>query len=241
MPARFRVMLRKKETIASDVVRFDFTPSMDDFVFTPGQSIQLIIPAIFDSSKAEGVRSFTLLYDAEKPGTVSIATALSESRFKKYLLDCPPGNSIEAFGPIGSSLLPEGNQPLCMITSGIGITALISLIRYSTEREKRDITLLYGGGHPNEMAFSPELFKLDDTHSSFHYHPFLTDDKEIPEAYRRGEVNSSDIKDILGKKLDKTIFIITGSLTESNRLLAELNTLDIDKSRIKTEIFAGYG
>lgn len=240
MPERFRAILRAKEHIARNIARFDFSPSIDSFSFVPGQHVQLKIPAIFDVSKPDGIRNFLLIYDPEKPSAISIATVLTGSKFKSYLLDCPIGNSIEAFGPLGSFKLPEQNDPVCMIAEGIGITAMISLIRYSIAHERRHITLLYSSKDVEDMAFSKELTGIASEDSLFTYLPFLTDSDHPLKEFRSGEITANAIQEAVGEKLETTTFMVAGPPGKVKRIREGLGSIGVSQSRIKVEIYTGY-
>jgi len=76
-----------------------------------------------------------------------------------------PGDRAAVMGPYGrfSFLLRPERKRLVMVAGGIGITPIMSMLRYMRDREEdREVLLLYGNRTPSDIAFAEELAGMAD-------------------------------------------------------------------------------
>ncbi len=98
----------------------------------------------------------------EKKYISSTIKALGD--FTATIKDTQPGDTAAVHGPFGRFshvLHPEENE-LVFLAGGIGITPLMSMLRYMRDKkEKRSVLLLYGNPNAEQIVFRRELEKIE--------------------------------------------------------------------------------
>jgi ferredoxin-NADP reductase/MOSC domain-containing protein YiiM len=85
--------------------------------------------------------------------------------------DLRAGAVLDAAAPRGDFVLDEGTGPVLLISAGIGVTPVLSILhQLSTARSQREIWWLYGARGPREHPFAAEAHALLATlpHASEH-------------------------------------------------------------------------
>jgi len=156
---RYALSLRLKK-------RTSLTPSTDEFIFEterpfmyePGQYMELMIA--HKRADFRGVRRrFSI---TSVPGAKQISFGIKfyepSSSFKRTLRTLGEGAVIRATVVAGDFVLPKDvSRPLLFVAGGIGITPFISHLR--SQKNARDITLVYAVSSPQEIAYRDELVK----------------------------------------------------------------------------------
>ncbi|MDD2834834.1 MAG: FAD-dependent oxidoreductase [Methanothrix sp.] len=71
-------------------------------------------------------------------------------------------------GPYGKLILQENHEKICMLSGGIGITHLRSMIRYSTDKGlKTSIILLYFNLFEDSIAFKNDFDEMQNRNLDF--------------------------------------------------------------------------
>lgn len=92
------------------------------------------------------------------------------------------------YGQFYSDTIANEDTPLVLIGGGIGITPLLSIIRYELERKtNRDIELVWSLAHDQDVFLLNELEVLKGKHSNFNYHITLSQEKH--DHYHYGRLN----------------------------------------------------
>ena len=240
MPGQFNLKLVIREYVAKDTMEFGFRIIGDTLTFKPGQHIQLMIPEIYDKNKVEGTRFFSLISDPADHGSLSIATRLSNSTFKGYLLTCDLNQAFIAFGPLGSFVSPPGERPLVLFALGIGITALLPIVREATASGNRKVLLFYINNKLEEVAFASELFNLQKKYGHFNFYPYLLGGNIGLESYRSGKPSDESIIDALGNDLHSMDIMMSGPPRQVYEFRKQLQSIGIPQASTKVEIFSGY-
>ena len=93
--------------------------------YKPGQYIHLHLTTNESTS-----RPFSLASSPTDNGKLIVATKLSDGPFKQAINELKPADTIKVSGPFGIFTLHENNQrPAVMLSDGIGITPLRSMIK----------------------------------------------------------------------------------------------------------------
>jgi len=240
MPEQFNLKLVSREYVAKDTMAFQFRIIDNTLTFKPGQHIQLMIPEIYDKNKVEGTRFFSLISDPADHGSLSIATRLSNSTFKRYLLTSDLNKAFIAFGPLGSFVAPLGERPLILFALGIGITALLPIVREATASGNKKVFLFYINNKLEEVAFASELFNLQKKYGYFNFYPYLLGGNLGIESYRTGKPSDESIIEALGTDLQNMDVMMAGPPRQVYEFRKQLQSIGIPQASTKVEIFSGY-
>src|SRR5689334_17838123 len=106
---RIPVTLKRREEIASATWTFTFSRGGPPFAFTPGQAVDVFLPALLHDDPRGPQRPFTVAGTAGSDGFF-IATRVRGSGFKRTLLEMPLGSTVEISEPWGDFVLPRTGQ-----------------------------------------------------------------------------------------------------------------------------------
>lgn len=153
-----------------------------------------------------------------------------------------PGDTAAVHGPFGrfSHALHPEEKDLVFIAGGIGITPLMSMLRFMRDRgEDREVLLLYANRDEKSIVFRDELARME-TSTGF---PRLkavhvlgrADDNWQGET---GRVTGDTIDRYCGGDLAGKVFYLCGPPPMRKALTAALKKRGVADSQIRTEIFS---
>ncbi len=138
------------------------------FIFLPGQFLTFL-------AEIEGMavrRSYTIASSPAQRDYVEITVKREEQGAEsRYLHDqVAVGDLLQVSGPAGNfTFTGEEAASIVLIAGGVGITPMMCVIRYLTDRGfPGDIFLLYGARAIEEFIFREELEYLRKRHASLH-------------------------------------------------------------------------
>jgi len=151
---------------AKDILSLELTSATGDELppFTPGSHLEL--------SLGNGqTRHYSLLNDPAERYRYVIAVGLTAdtrggSRFIHETVR--QGDSLKASFPRNNFPLDENAEHYCFVAGGIGITPILSMIRWCHSRGK-DWRLIYAARNRVRAAFYEDLLELDSSRISFHF------------------------------------------------------------------------
>lgn len=150
------------QQISPTVKVFGFDLGGVDIEFLPGQWVDLYV----DTGNAVEVGGYSIISTPLQQGAIELAIKrLPHGRAAAYLHDrAKVGDEVELRGGSGGfHFEPEWNGPLMLIAGGIGITPLISIMRYVDQsRLENPIELIYSASQPSELLFREEIQAIAD-------------------------------------------------------------------------------
>ncbi len=140
-----------------------------DFEFRAGQYIWLMIPELKYPDPRGNTRMFSIASSPANKDKISIIFRISESGFKKTLVEMAPGSEVIFSGPFGPLKLPENNStPIVFVAGGVGVAPLLSMVRFSSETASgHKITLIYPNASETKTAYLDELEQIEKSNSNF--------------------------------------------------------------------------
>lgn len=176
------IILSEKKNIAENTVELTFLVSDPNFAFKAGQYVSIEIPSLAVERVPDRCHDFSIASSPSNPKEISIAIRVSQSVFKTALLSLPVGAVVNIDGPKGVLTLPEVvAEPIIFVAGGIGITPLLSMIRFATETSStQQITLLYCNSKNETTAYHEELLALEQKNPNFKMHTLLGTPDEKP-------------------------------------------------------------
>jgi ferredoxin-NADP reductase len=231
-------VIKNKKEIARGILGVDLEVS-EDFHFEPGQFsyFELISPPYSDS-KGNG-RYFSIVSSPKEAGTISFATRITESAFKKSLAEIPLGSEIK-IGPFaGNFILPKRDPGhIVFIAGGIGITPFISMLRQVKEEKLGyKITLIYSNKDRESAAFFEELERYTKENGNFRLVLTMTGDEKWEGEKRFLDKNF--ISDYV-RDMKIPVYFISGPPAMVQNLAGILAAEGVNNQNIKTDSFSGY-
>lgn len=139
------------------------------FTFLPGQFLTLTVARDGRTVK----RSYTIASSPAQRGYIEITVKREEQGFvSRYLCDeVREGTLLQVSAPQGYfTFTGKEAESIVLIGAGVGITPLMSVIRYLTDRAwPKDIYLLFSCRTPDQFAFGAELEHLHRRHANLHF------------------------------------------------------------------------
>lgn len=142
----------------------------------------------------------------------SICDAPSESRYRlgiksephavvgPYLRDVAKvGDGLQVSAPRGSFTLRGGNEPVVLLSAGIGVTPVLGMLHaLARESSQREVWWLYGARNRNEHPFVTETNHLLDA---------------LPNAHTHVWYSKPGSEDVIGRDFDSPGHVDVGSFT----------------------------
>ena len=148
------------QQVSPTVKVFSFDLGGVDLPFLPGQWVDLFI----DTGASVEVGGYSITSTALQRGSIELAVKrLDHGAAAAYLHDrARLGDVVQIQGPSGGfHHEPEWQGPLVLVAGGIGITPLISILRYVDQSQLGNpLALIYSASSPSELLFQDEILSI---------------------------------------------------------------------------------
>lgn len=150
------------------------------------------------------------------------------------------GTLLYVRAPSGHFYLDEGDSPVVLIGSGIGITPMLSMANWcSKEQPQREVWLFYGVRHNHEIIMGQQLRQLAASNPNFHLRIYFSNplpDDALPDTYdHHGRIDVDLLRRALPLKPFHFYICGPGAMMES--LVPALEDWGVPDSRIHFEAF----
>ena len=228
----YQLPLKEKKEIARQTMAFSFDLAGQDFVFKPGQFVDITLENPKYTDDTGKTRTFSI---ASSPldDYLMTATRLTASAMKKRLAKLEIGSLIHIDGPLGSFRLHQDAKiPAVLMAGGIGITPFRSMVKDATEKNsEQKITLIYSNRAPEDAAFVDDLTEWQNHNSNFNFVARWTKEEgHLDEAFLKQHV----------KNLAAPIFYVAGPPGMVGGVTQLLIEIGVPDDNIRFEEFAGY-
>ena len=240
---RYRVRGRCAVEIEATLIRIQQeTPSVKSFlfdlggadlVFKPGQWVDLYV----DTGQSVEVGGYSITSTPLQRGIFELAVKkLPQGTAAIYLHEhAKVGDSFVVHGGFGGFHYdPEWSGPLVLIAGGIGITPIMSILRYVDEaRLDMDVLLIYSARSPSELVFYREIKAL--VARNHRIRCVFTVTRPQGEAWdgQTGRIGLALLRDHL--PAEESLYYLCGPPPLQDGVLALLAGLGVSPSRIKVE------
>ncbi|MAT71042.1 MAG: oxidoreductase [Planctomycetaceae bacterium] len=206
------------------------------FSYLPGQFLTVAVPV--DGKPVK--RSYTISSSPTQQDFAEITVKhADQGAVSSYLHDRVKSDDLlELSGPSGSFTF-TGRECNCilLIGAGVGITPLMSVLRYLTDRSwPGDIYLLYGCSTPQDIVFRQELDYLQRRHPNLHVVITISrpegSDWKGPTGRITKELIVQSVPDLGSRYVH-----VCGPVPMMESVKKLLADLGVPKERIKTEAF----
>lgn len=206
------------------------------FTFLPGQFVSVTV--VCDGKPVK--RGYTIASSPTQADYVEITVKHKEGGLVSGILhsEVKEGDLLEFSGPSGSFTF-TGKECKCilLVGAGVGITPLMSVLRYLTDRSwPGDIFLVYGCKTPNDIIYQEELTYLQHRHPNLRVIITISRPEDTAWSGPVGRVDKellqSSVPDITSRYVH-----ICGPVPMMENIRGSLSELGIPNDRIRTEAF----
>ncbi len=248
----FSVTHKVIENEVNDICSFHLAPvdGQDLPPFFPGQylTFKLEVP-IADGSTESVTRCYSL---SDAPQTNSYRVSIKRApappnsthpagRSSNYFHDqVQVGSLLQVRAPAGHFHIDCSLEPVVLIAGGIGITPLLSMVKWSLgEQTEREVWLFYGVRNRLELMALADLQTLAAAHANFHlqvcFSDPLTDDVLGKDFQHHGRINVGLLRRLL--PLKPYHFYICGPKSMLESLVPALEDWGVRDAHIHFEAF----
>ena len=205
----------------------------------PGQSITLRLRSSDDHPPL--IRSYSL---SNRPGSETFRISVKQEPHGAaggYLRGhVRIGDSLDVAAPRGTFFLDEGDGPVVLLSAGVGVTPVLSMLHALVQMHStREVWWLYGGRDGSEHPFAVEartlLARLGHSRSEVAYSRPAANDHQGVEYAIRGRLSAELINNLeLPRDADA---YLCGPVSFMADLRAALTSYGLDPARIHIETF----
>ncbi|WP_433502762.1 MOSC domain-containing protein [Pseudonocardia halophobica] len=232
-----RVAAVRRETSTVSSIRLAATDGRRLPPARAGQYLTLRLPA---AGQPVPVRSYSLSSTPDA-GTYRISVKHEPHGVASGYLTTAlqPGAVVEVAAPRGDFVLDEGTEPVLLISAGIGVTPVLSMLHeLATRRSQRDIWWLHGTREPREQPLADEAHALLKALPHTHEHVFFSA-ATIEECHQYGAHSGRLDRHglaTLSPPTDASAYVC-GPASFMTDMQRGLTAMGMDPGRIHTELF----
>jgi len=205
-----------------------------EFYYQPGQVIFITL-----SNDEPDMTKHLSISSSPSEDFLEITKRLTGHPFANALIALEIGDIVLLRGPFGKFTFNGEYKKIGMLSGGIGITPLRSMIRYTIDKGLgTDIVLLYSNRRQDDIAFNSEFEKLQKRNANIR----VVNTVSRPDPFWRGvsgRINAEMIREHMPDYNDRIIYI-SGPQKMVDSVLDLLKELKVPESQIRKEYFHGY-
>jgi ferredoxin-NADP reductase len=205
-----------------------------NFDYKAGQYMFITIP----NKDQKLSKHFTISSSPTEKKFLEFTKKLTGSEYSTALENLSIGDKVIIDAPYGRFTLDKENK-IAMLSGGIGITPLRSICKYATDLKlKKSIILLYGNNTAQDIAFKDEFENLQKQNKNLKIVHIINQPPPEWKGYT-GYINANTIKKEIADYKNRVFYTCgpPGMINAMKKILQELN---IPKTQIRIENFAGY-
>ncbi|MFN7980520.1 MAG: iron-sulfur cluster-binding domain-containing protein [Vicinamibacterales bacterium] len=204
------------------------------FVFKAGQ----FIPVRIRVDGKEHVRCYSISSSPLSGGFLEISVKRQGVVSNALHATARIGGILTVKAPNGHFTYPSGDdRPLVLLAGGVGITPLVSMLRYAVHSEpSRPVTLIYSAHTHRSLAFYDELVALERRHPQVRVVFAVTRDGSPGPAFYPGRVDGLFLQTMV-PSIRHAITLMCGPAAMLESLRAELDKLGVPRDQVRFEVF----
>ncbi len=205
------------------------------FDYDPGQFFFVTI--LIDGEKSK--KHFTISSSPTEKEFIEFTKRITEHEFSAALDKLKIGDWVQIDGPYGDFTFKGEYPRVGLMTGGIGITPLRSMIKYCTDKGiKSQITLLYGNRSEENIVFKEELDRMEKENGNLRIIHTLSRPGQEWKG-RQGHIDIQMVREEI-PDYDDHVFYMCGPPSLVADCVSVLKALRISADKIKKEDFPGY-
>jgi ferredoxin-NADP reductase len=170
---------------------------------------------------------------------VEFTTRMTASEFKNRVDGLAEGDLVHIAGPDGAFVLEPRMRKVVFISAGIGVTPARSIVRWALDSKADvDITLLYGNRNLEATAFREEFDAIES--EKVRVVNVLSEPDEDWSG-PRGRIDADLVREYVPDWKERDFLVSGPPVVVSSLAGMLLRDVGIDRPRLMTEHFPGYG
>ncbi|MBI4285437.1 MAG: oxidoreductase [Chloroflexi bacterium] len=189
----------------------------------------------------EALHHFSFSSSPTEEGYIEFTKRITASDFSQALNVLRPGDWARLRGPEGSFTLPARLRPLALLSGGIGITPLRSMLRYIADKDLPfEVVLLYSNNSVEDIAFRHELDSIAGGHPGVRVE-YVISGPTVPGDWpgKRGFITKDLVAEVIPDYMTR-LFYISGPPRMVIALEEQLSALGVPSAQLKRDSFTGY-
>jgi ferredoxin-NADP reductase len=206
----------------------------DTFQYRPGQWISVTL-----GNENDQVTKPLSLSSSPTEEFLEITKRLTGHDFSNAIAFLKVGDKALLKGPFGHMTFQDEYNKICMLSGGIGITPLRSMIRYSIDKGlATNMALIYSNRYEYDIPFEDDFKKMQISNPNFKMIITLT--KPSPSWNGlTGRINREMIEENIPDYADR-IFYTSGPKLMVDAMRSILSKIGLAEEQVKYEYFTGY-
>jgi ferredoxin-NADP reductase len=200
------------------------------FSFHPGQWIDLYAD-IDGERKAAG---YTLTSSPNTKGSIEISVKTRDNPVTRFIHErARAGNTLHIDGGNGGTYYTRGmGDRLVLIAAGIGITPIISILRYADEARDAHATLLYSTTTADELLYLDEIEATQRRNPLITAHLFVTREKT---RHRHGRIDEVALRQLAHDP--GALYFVSGPREMITDTVEALKRLGVSEANLRYEVW----
>jgi ferredoxin-NADP reductase len=233
--------LVSRQQVAEGTIAFQFDKPAS-WVFEAGQTLDLTLCDPPETDGEGNTRTFSIA-SAPEEGTLTIATRMRDTAFKRVLKLMPIGSEVRIEGPSGDLTLNNNVvRPAVLLAGGIGITPFRSMVLHAARKKLPNrIFLFYSNRRPEDAPFLSELQAMEKENLNYKFIATMT---EMAKSGRPWQGETGLIgKEMMARHIKDgalPVYYVAGPPDMVKGLHQMLNAAGVDDDDVRAEEFAGY-
>ncbi len=228
-------LVSRVEPTGSDCTCVELTPARQPlFSYVPGQFAWV---SFASATVLPEAHAFTLSSTPSRPGMLQF-TIRACVDWTRTVGGLSIGDRAFIQGPFGRfcHLYTDPDRALIMIAGGIGITPLLSMLRFMADHgDRRPVTLIWSNRSKENVVFADEIDDLAAKLTGLRMIPILTRNAEGGE--RSGRLDRKSFEKILSGCSRSSAIFVCGPPQMMRQIRTDLKTLAFPARSIFTEAF----
>jgi predicted ferric reductase len=224
------------KTVGLNAYRIDLEPAIQPhFSYMPGQFAFVS----FESAQiSREYHPFTISSTPSRPGGLQF-TIRCNGDWTDHIDTIKKGDRAFIQGPFGrfSHLLHPAHREVIMIAGGIGLTPILSMLRYMRDRDdSRRITLIWSNRTRAQLFSADEMTVMQEKLTNFNR--ILSFTRETGNGNQFGRLDRTALERLLQPCSRKSIIFLCGPPAMVKEIRKDLNKIGFSKKSIHDEVFA---
>ena len=207
------------------------------FKHLPGQFVTFAVRPIDEVVR----RSYTIASSPTRRDYLEVTIKREvQGTVSNFLHHVHEGDTLQVTGPSGNfTFMGEGANSIVLISGGVGITPMMSVLRYVTDRSwAGDIFFIYGCRTEHDVIYREELEYLARRYPSLHLTFVAQEVSSGSWPHARGFITQELLAQTVPHIQTRRIHLC-GPPPMMEAIKKHLAALDVPTSQIKTEVFIG--